>query len=74
MMENLRSKKEIMLKAKALYLLGDLSDLMEYLELKVEQGILTERECDMIADIITCKCANITLGTIEKFKKQLKDL
>ena len=55
--------------AKALYLLSDLREAVEYLYGKVDMEYMTEEEADSILNEISEECKDMTVGEIEQLKK-----
>lgn len=67
--ERIKRNKMYKKNAKALYLLSNLGEALEYLYSKVDMEYLTEEEADSIIDEINEECKDMVVGEIEQLKQ-----
>ena len=67
-MEKLQEKQRIRKCAKALYLVGDIGQMMTYLDAVVESGKLTEEEADSMSKSVIWSCTEMTMGELKKIR------
>ncbi len=72
--EHIRKLNEIKLKAKALYLIGDIQDVYAYIDGMIEYGYLTEEEEEEMMNSVSSECANITVSECQKLYTQIAEM
>lgn len=70
-MSNMRKFIETKKTAKAIYIVSGLKEMWFYLDGKVEQGDITEKESDEIIDSVTKEYASMTTGRRKEIENML---
>ena len=77
-MRKMREREEklnqLKLKAKALYLIGDISDAYAYLDTMVDREEITEDEELAMLNQIDAECANVYCYEIEEIRKMIEKI